>query len=136
MTRIYIDMVGDLFHYGHVNALKQCKGEGDYLIVGVHNDKTVESYKRTPILNMDERIGVIESCKYVNEIIRDAPLKVSHDYIKTHNIDLVCVPNNRSDDEFNLMYGELEKLGVIKRFNYTETISTTDIINRINRINN
>lgn len=63
MTRIYIDMVGDLFHYGHVNALKQCKDEGDYLIVGVHSDKTVESYKRTPILNMDERIGVIESCK-------------------------------------------------------------------------
>jgi cytidyltransferase-like protein len=97
MKNIYIDMVGDLFHYGHINALQVCKTYGDYLIVGIHNDKTVESYKRTPIMNMNERIRIIESCKYVDKIIGDAPLKVTLDYIKKHNIDFVCVPDNRRD---------------------------------------
>ena len=44
----YIDMVGDLFHVGHLNMFKQARTYGDYLIVGIHSDKTVESYKRKP----------------------------------------------------------------------------------------
>ena len=48
MKRVYVDMVGDLFHIGHINMFKQARELGDYLIVGVHSDKAVESYKRTP----------------------------------------------------------------------------------------
>ena len=77
---IYIDMVGDLFHYGHTNALKTIydtyiKNTNNKLVVGVHNDKTVESYKRKPILTMDERIKVISTCKYIYKIIPDADFK-------------------------------------------------------------
>ena len=68
----YIDMVGDLFHYGHVRQIKEIFDQGYNVIVGVHSDKTAESYKRKPILNMNERIEVIESCKYVSLIIEDA----------------------------------------------------------------
>ena len=86
MVRVYTDMTGDLFHYGHVNALRQCKEYGDVLIVGVHSNKSVESYKRTPIMNMDERIKVIEACKYVDEIVREAPTVITEEYIKKYNI--------------------------------------------------
>ena len=57
---VYVDMVGDLFHYGHVNMLRNAKNQGDILYVGVHNDLDVKSYKRTPIMTMEERIKVIE----------------------------------------------------------------------------
>lgn len=53
MTNIYTDMCADLFHYGHVNLLKNAKqlvGEMGNLIVGIHSDKTIESYKRKPIM--------------------------------------------------------------------------------------
>ena len=43
ITRVYVDMVADLFHYGHVNFLRQAKSHGDFLLVGVHSDETVES---------------------------------------------------------------------------------------------
>ncbi len=50
-------MVADLFHYGHVNFLRQAREHGDYLLVGVHADETVMSYKRRPIFSMEERVA-------------------------------------------------------------------------------
>ena len=49
--------------------LYNAKKEGDLLYVGIHSDKDVESYKRTPVLTMEERIAVIDGCKYVDKII-------------------------------------------------------------------
>ena len=63
-NKIYVDMCADLFHAGHVQYLKQCKHycEDVYLIVGIHNDETIASYKRQPICTMEERRIVLESC--------------------------------------------------------------------------
>ena len=44
MTTIYVDMIGDLFHYGHVEFLKNARKLGDKLIVGVHSDETNKKY--------------------------------------------------------------------------------------------
>ena len=86
--RIYVDMVGDLFHFGHVNLLKQARELGDYLIVGVHSDKVVEGYKRLPIMTMEERIATIFSCRYVDEVIPNAPLSIDLKWINKHNFCL------------------------------------------------
>ena len=56
-------MTADLFHFGHVNFLKQASEIGDYLIVGIHSDETVQNYKRPPIITMKERIAVVASCR-------------------------------------------------------------------------
>ena len=80
MKRIYADMVGDLFHVGHINMLKQARQFGDYLIVGVHSDKTVESYKRTPIINESDRYELIRNCRLVDEIVENAPIIITRDY--------------------------------------------------------
>jgi len=133
---IYIDMVGDLFHYGHTNALKTIydtyiKNTNNKLVVGVHNDKTVESYKRKPILTMDERIKVISTCKYIYKIIPDAPLEITEKYIKKNNINLICISGNRTNDEIELMYKNILHLNILKKIKYTDEISTSDIIKRI-----
>ena len=76
MTRVYVDMVADLFHYGHANFLKQARQFGDFLIVGIHSDKVVEGYKRPPIMSMQERIDTVSSCRYVDEVLPNAPLTI------------------------------------------------------------
>ena len=41
----FTDGVYDMFHVGHLNMIEACKKRCDYLIVGVHSDEIVESYK-------------------------------------------------------------------------------------------
>lgn len=137
MKIVYVDMVGDLFHYGHVNALKQCKEMGDYLIVGVHSDEVVNSYKRIPIMNMEQRINVIKSCKYVDQVVEDAPIMITKEYIQKHKIDIVCITDTRPIGQTEQFYKIPMELGIVRKFKHTQEISTTNIIENIkNRILN
>lgn len=130
MTVVYGDMVGDMFHAGHVNLLRRMSKLGDKVIIGVISDSTCESYKRTPICTLDERVAVISSCKYVNEVIVNAPLIVTEEFMNSHNIDLVVHAHNANDHAQDEFFSVPVKLGKFKRLDYTKGISTTEIIKR------
>ena len=129
--RVYVDVVGDLVHFGHVNLFKQARRWGASLIVGVHNDSTVSSYKRRPIMNMEERINAIKDFSMVDMVIPNAPLKVSKAYLKYHQISIVVHGDDTPMDTLQLMYGDAMELGIFKTVPYTKGISTSDIIQRI-----
>ena len=129
MKVIYCDMVADLFHYGHVNFLKQCSELGDLLIVGIHSDKDVESYKRKPILSFEERVKVVQACKYVDKVIPNAPLFITHSFLQKHSIGKV-VTTERSNDELQ-WYKIPAMLQILVQIPYSDGISTTEIIKRI-----
>ena len=131
MKVVYADMCGDLLHYGHTRFLKKAKSLGDKLIVGIHSDKTIESYKRTPVCTMKERIELVESVKWVDEVVEDAPLFITEDYIKKHNIDVIAIPANRTQEEIEKMCIIPYQKKMLEFVAYTEEISTSEIINRI-----
>ena len=133
MTRVYGDMVADLFHYGHANFLRQAKQFGDHLIVGIHSDEVVKEYKRTPILTMRERVDTVSSCRYVDEVISDAPLVVDLKWLNKHRIDLVVHGDDFSEHMKQLCYKVPIDLGILRLVSYTSRISTTEIIQRIER---
>ena len=123
-------MVADLFHYGHVNVLCTARQHGDYLLVGIHSDEVVRNYKRAPILSMDERIASVAGCRYVDEVVPDAPLKVTRAWIEQHEIDLV-VHGDDFNEEQNPNYYEIPiEMGIFRIVSYTPGISTSDIIAR------
>jgi len=129
--RVYVDIVGDLFHAGHVEFFKQARAFGDYLIVGILADDVVEGYKRLPILSLEERVKVISACKYVDEVIVAPPLRLTEQMIQDFRIDVVV-----HGDDFNLQllddqYGVSRKLGIFRTVPYTKGISTSEIIRRI-----
>ena len=127
-------MVGDLFHYGHIRMIKQIYNLDYDIIVGIHSDETVASYKRKPILNMDERIETITSCKYIHSIIKDAPLIITKEYMEKHNIDMVFHSHSLEEEElYAKMYEIPINLGKFTRTEYTAGISTTNIIDRIKK---
>ena len=130
MTRVYADMVADLFHYGHVEFLRQISELGDYVMIGIHSDEVVESYKRTPIMGMTERIACVAGCRYVDEVIPNAPLQPDADYIAKHKIELVVHGDDASDEMQTFLYKVPIELGIYRTVPYTESISTSEIIRR------
>lgn len=123
-------MVADLFHYGHVNFLRAAREQGDYLKVGIHSDEVARDYKRTPILSMEERIAAVAGCRYVDEVIGDAPLSVSREWIELHDIDLVVHGDDFNDELCQLYYRDPIDMGIFRTVKYTAGISTSEIIAR------
>jgi cytidyltransferase-like protein len=131
LTRVYVDVVGDLFHYGHVEFFRRARALGDVLVVGVHSDATVAGYKRAPVMTMDERISVISGCRHVDEVIPDAPASVSREWIERHQIDLVAHGDDFDHGQLMAMYRAPHELGILRLVPYTRGISTSDVLERI-----
>ncbi len=123
-------MVADLFHYGHVNFLRTAREHGDYLLVGVHSDEVVRNYKRQPILSMDERVASLAGCRYVDEVVPDAPLSVTRTWIEQHDIDLVVHGDDFTEEQCELCYKTPIEMGIFRTVAYTRGVSTSEIITR------
>ncbi|MBL56330.1 MAG: hypothetical protein CMP61_03995 [Flavobacteriales bacterium] len=128
-----IAAVFDLFHVGHIEFLKKCKSKCDFLIVGIHNDVTVEQYKRITIMNQDERKVVVDACKYVDRVITDMPLIIDEEFIMKNNIDvfLYATTSDEEDKQYNQKYFKFSREKLVK-LPYTSGISTTELIVRCN----
>lgn len=61
----------DLLTYGHVQFLRRCRQMGTRLIVGVNSDESIRKLKGSsrPIIPLGDRIGILQSCRYVDEVI-------------------------------------------------------------------
>jgi len=118
----------DLFHIGHLNILKKCKDNCDYLIVGVCNDKHISDRKmRTPAFSENERLQIVSSIKYVDEAyLIYGDLIDNIDFIEKHNIDIIFAgSDHKNEEQFNNLKQE------IMIFPYTNGISTTEIMARL-----
>lgn len=130
MTRVYVDMVGDLFHYGHVAFLRKVRELGDHLIVGICSDEAAQANKRAPIMNMEERVASAAGCRYVDEVVPNAPWTIDAAWIEKHKIDLVVHGDDYSLEQQESFYGVPVAMGIFRTVPYTPTISTTEIIRR------
>ena len=129
--KVYVVMVADLFHYGHVELLKRAREYGNYLVVGLVSDESAAENKRTPILSMEERKRVLEACRYVDEVrvqeenVTNEWLKENGFAVKVHAVfDETAQALHRM---WNTEMGDQYKVEVP----YEYGISTSEIIERI-----
>jgi len=136
LTKVYTGGTFDLFHTGHVNFLREARKLGDHLVVAVNDDEFVAQFKRQPICTFEERFAVLQSCKYVNSVIRNIGGANSGLTIDRVRPQIIAI----GDDWKNRDY--LGQLGIdqawldwrnikVVYLPYTGGISTTEIIRRI-----
>jgi cytidyltransferase-like protein len=126
---VYCCGVYDLCHFGHKLMFKRALEHGTRLIVGVHNDTEVKSYKRTPIMTMKERLKEVHECKNVWKAVPDALLLISQKELDDLNIHIVVCCEDYFNDS-DKWYDLPRKLGILRSLPYTKEISTTELIQR------
>ena len=59
----------DIIHPGYIHMFKEAKLNCDYLIIGLHKDPTIERpEKLKPILDYIDRVEILSSIKYIDQI--------------------------------------------------------------------
>jgi cytidyltransferase-like protein len=114
---------------GHINIFKHASKYGE-VVVGIHSDESVASYKRIPIQTMEERVEAIKHMKWVVDVIPDAPLITDMEFMKKNNLDYIMI-SAEYDVPSDHYYTEPRangKILVVERYPY---MSTSEIINRI-----
>ncbi len=151
---VYVDGAWDMFHGGHVSILKKAREMGDYLIVGVHGDEILNRNRgrNFPILNLrkvffrlfgvflisfttDERVLSVLGCRYVDDVLIDAPWKISQEMISSFGIDLVCCGrvNDQSGDTRETLtdYRIPVEMGILHPLESDSNLTVNRIIGRI-----
>ena len=121
--------VFDMFHIGHLNLFKRIKDNFHKLIVGVHNDEQVMTYKNKPTIPYQERLEIVKSCKYVDDVCENAELIVTNKLLDSINVNYVVA--GRENEEYIKKYYQVDdsRLHLIER---TSHISTSNIKSSLN----
>ncbi|KAK4254631.1 hypothetical protein QN277_009986 [Acacia crassicarpa] len=117
-VRVYSDGIYDLFHFAHAHSLEQAK----------------KLYKGKTVLTEKERYESLRHCRWVDEVIPDAPWIVTQEFLDKHQIDYVAhdsLPYADASGAGKDVYEFVKSVGKFKETKRTEGISTSDIIMRI-----
>lgn len=112
----------DLLHFGHVRLLKRAKELGDYLIVALSTDEFNNVKGKKSFFNYQQRKEILESVKYVDEVIEE----------KDWNQKITDIINNKIDvfvmgDDWKGKFDYLADYCDIVYLPRTPGISTTQI---------
>lgn len=128
--------VFDVIHIGHINYFKEAKNKVDKLIVSVTSDRFVNKGPGKPIFNLNKRINVLNSIKYIDEVIEsDYPTAIQN--IKKIKPDLYIkgkdYKNLKKDLSKNILLEkkEVEKFGGKLIFTDSELYSSSSIANKV-----
>lgn len=132
--RVYVSGTFDIPHYGHVELFRRAKKYGT-VIVSVNTDEFTAAYKRAPIMTLNERIRMVASIKYVDEVIVNRGGADSKPAILDARADIIVHGDDWTGDslmkQMSLTPEWLEEHHIKMVYvPYTATISTSDIIKR------
>lgn len=99
-VRVYVDGLFDPFTAGHALQLRQAKLSftNVHLMVGVFPGSRLEQYGHKAKIPHVERCELVRHCRWVDEIIEDAPWRIDEAFLSAHRIDYVAIDEGSSID--------------------------------------
>jgi len=120
--RIMVDMSATLIHHGHIRLLKKASEYGKVIVGLTVDDEIITKKGYQPELDFEYRKEILESIKYVDEVV-SVPWLLDEEVLAQYNIDFLV---HGSDNSNPIMK---DKLVVVDR---TYGVSSSDI--RINAV--
>ena len=128
MIKVLVGGCFDIFHYGHLHFLKEAKKHGDYLAVLLESDTRIKKLKgrSRPIHNQDQRREILESLKFVDEVILTKDEMTDEDYkevVQKFKPQIIAIEKGKKikthAETVNARVVEIEKI---------KSLSTTSIL--------
>lgn len=114
-VRIYADGVYDLFHFGHALQLRQAKLSFPrvILLAGVCSDQLCADNKSPPAMTHAERCEAVRQCRWVDEVLPDAPWVPDQNWVDQWQIDYIAhdeivYPSKDHSDVYEFIKGQGE----------------------------
>ena len=135
-VRIWMDGAFDMMHYGHMNAFRQGAALGTELVVGINSDESIKECKGPPVMNDDERIASVASCKFVTEVVERVPYIMNPEYIEKvvfgqYKCDYIVHGDDPCIVDGKDVFASAKAVGKYREIPRTEGVSTTDIVGRM-----
>ena len=115
--RIMVDMSATLIHHGHIRLLKKASEYGSVVVGLTTDDEIISNKNYQPELAFEYRKEILESIKYVSEVV-PTPWLLDEKILDKYQIDLLVHGN----DNCNLI--KEERLKILPR---TQGVSSTDM---------
>ncbi|KAJ8095214.1 hypothetical protein PM082_010436 [Marasmius tenuissimus] len=120
LKRVYVDGLFDNFNVAHALQLRQAKLSfpAVHLIVGVFSDQVCEHYGYPPMNSMVERCEVLRHCRWVDEVLPDAPWQIDEQFARERRVDYVVFDEGATVspayDKVRVRgYDEMKRLGKV-----------------------
>jgi cytidyltransferase-like protein len=117
MKRVLVDMSATLIHHGHIRILKKASKFGKVIVALTVDEEILKVKGYLPELEYSFRKEILESIRYVTEVVPSNWL-IDESFLNLHRIDLLV----HGDDNSNLI--PKNKLLIIPR---TKGISSKDL---------
>ena len=96
MKRVMVDMSVTILHHGHIRLLSKAKKYG-HVIVALTTDEEIMSKKGyQPELNFYQRKEILESIKFVDEIV-SSPWLLDDAFLDQHSVDILVHGSDNSN---------------------------------------
>ncbi|MFP7395210.1 glycerol-3-phosphate cytidylyltransferase [Niallia circulans] len=118
----------DLLHIGHVNILKRAKELGDHLTVGLSSDEFNKIKNKEAFHSYENRKTILESIRYVDEVIAENDWDQKIRDVVDHNID-IFVMGNDWEGKFDFLKDYCEVVYLPRTDGISTTKIKTDLIN-------
>ncbi len=112
----------DLFHAGHVRLLERIAALGSYVIVGCSTDEFNSGKGKVTAIPYEDRVEVLNACKFVDLVIPETAWDQKPGDIKTHGAELFVMGDDWAG-EFDDLKAHCEVLYLPR----TPDISSTQI---------